>query len=161
MANISPPDRWPRWIGTSYTPPRRPPDWLHSHRPAREVVKDPSVHQRVGLFMGRFLPPHLGHQFLVEEAYERCGMLAVVVPLAPKIDGSDVLRERQSGMLAGRLLDPREEPEECDRLTHIAHRDAQALLERDPALASPRGRAALALLTLFGHDPTLAKLDAG
>ena len=75
--------------------------------------------------------------------------------------GGDVLRERQSGMLVGRLLDPREEPEECDRLTQIAHRDAQALLERDPALASPRGRAALTLLTLFGHDPTLAKLDAG
>jgi len=75
--------------------------------------------------------------------------------------GGDVLRERQSGTQAGRLLDPREEPEEFDRLTHIAHRDAQALLERDPELATPRGRAALMLLALFGHDPTLAKLDAG
>jgi ATP-dependent DNA helicase RecG len=75
--------------------------------------------------------------------------------------GGDVLRERQSGMQAGRLLDPREEPEEFDRLTAIAHRDAQVLLERDPALASDRGRAALMLLALFGHDPTLAKLDAG
>ncbi|WP_368415023.1 ATP-dependent DNA helicase RecG [Falsiroseomonas sp.] len=75
--------------------------------------------------------------------------------------GGDVLRERQSGLQGGRLLDAREEPEEFERLTHIAHRDAQALLERDPALASPRGQAALALLTLFGHDPTLAKLDAG
>jgi ATP-dependent DNA helicase RecG len=75
--------------------------------------------------------------------------------------GGDVLRERQSGMQAGRLLDPREEPEEFERLTHIAHRDAQALLERDPMLASARGQAALALLALFGHDPTLAKLDAG
>ena len=75
--------------------------------------------------------------------------------------GGDVLRERQSGMQGGRLLDPREEPEEFDRLTHIAHRDAQALLERDPELSSPRGRAALTLLAIFGHDPTLAKLDAG
>jgi ATP-dependent DNA helicase RecG len=75
--------------------------------------------------------------------------------------GGDVLRERQSGLQGGRLLDAREEPEEFERLTHTAHRDAQALLERDPALASPRGQAALALLTLFGHDPTLAKLDAG
>ena len=75
--------------------------------------------------------------------------------------GGDVLRERQSGLQGGRLLDAREEPEEFERLTHIAHRDAQALLDRDPALASPRGRAALTLLTLFGHDPTLAKLDAG
>ncbi len=75
--------------------------------------------------------------------------------------GGDVLRERQSGMQAGRLLDPREEPEEFDRLTSIAHRDAQALLERDPDLVSLRGQAALGLLALFGHDPTLAKLDAG
>ena len=75
--------------------------------------------------------------------------------------GGDVLRERQSGMLAGRLLDPREEPEEVDRLTQIAHRDAQALLERDPGLETARGQAALTLLALFGHDPTLAKLDAG
>ena len=75
--------------------------------------------------------------------------------------GGDVLRDRQSGLQGGRLLDAREEPEEFERLTHIAHRDAQALLDRDPALASPRGRAALTLLTLFGHDPTLAKLDAG
>jgi|GEM_PF-153443 len=86
--------RWPRWIGASYTPPLRPPDRLHEQRPARELVKDPAVHRRVGLVMGRFSPPHLGHQFLVEEAYERCGLLAVVVPLAPKIDGSDVLRKR-------------------------------------------------------------------
>jgi ATP-dependent DNA helicase RecG len=75
--------------------------------------------------------------------------------------GGDVLRDRQSGQQAGRLLDPREEPEEFERLTHIAHRDAQALLERDPSLATARGKAALTLLALFGHDPTLAKLDAG
>jgi ATP-dependent DNA helicase RecG len=75
--------------------------------------------------------------------------------------GGDVLRDRQSGQPGGRLLDPREEPEEFERLTHIAHRHAQALLERDPALATPRGQAALTLLALFGHDPTLAKLDAG
>jgi ATP-dependent DNA helicase RecG len=75
--------------------------------------------------------------------------------------GGDVLRDRQSGMLAGRLLDPREEPEEFDRLTHIAHRDAQALLARDPGLAGPRGQAALALLALFGHDPSLGMLEGG
>jgi ATP-dependent DNA helicase RecG len=75
--------------------------------------------------------------------------------------GGDVLRERQSGLQGGRLLDPREDPDEFGRLTQIAHRDAQALLDRDPALASPRGQAALTLLALFGHDPTLARLDAG
>ena len=75
--------------------------------------------------------------------------------------GGDVLRERQSGMQVGRLMDPRDDPEEFDRLTAIAHRDAQVLLERDPALTSERGKAALMLLALFGHDPTLARLDAG
>ncbi|MGG5821719.1 ATP-dependent DNA helicase RecG [Falsiroseomonas sp. HW251] len=75
--------------------------------------------------------------------------------------GGDVLRERQSGMQAGRLLDPREEPEEFDRLVNTAHRDAQVLLDRDPELSSDRGKAALMLLALFGHDPTMAKLDAG
>jgi ATP-dependent DNA helicase RecG len=75
--------------------------------------------------------------------------------------GGDVLRERQSGMLAGRLLDPREEPEEFERLTHIAHRDAQALLARDAKLESARGAAAMTLLRLFGHDPTMGVMDAG
>ena len=62
---------------------------------------------------------------------------------------------------SGRLLDPREEPEEFDRLVNTAHRDAQVLLDRDPELSSDRGKAALMLLALFGHDPTMAKLDAG
>ncbi len=75
--------------------------------------------------------------------------------------GGDALGARQSGLPGARLLDPREEAEECARLTRIANRDAQALLSRDPALESPRGQAALALLALFDHDPTLARLDAG
>jgi ATP-dependent DNA helicase RecG len=72
-----------------------------------------------------------------------------------------VLRERQSGTSPAACSDPREEPEEFDRLTQIAHRDAALLLHRDPDLAEPRGQAALGLLALFGHDPTLARLDAG
>jgi ATP-dependent DNA helicase RecG len=75
--------------------------------------------------------------------------------------GGDALGARQSGQPGARLLDPQEEPEEYSRLINIANRDAQLLLERDPELASPRGRAALALLALFDHDPTLARLDAG
>jgi ATP-dependent DNA helicase RecG len=75
--------------------------------------------------------------------------------------GGDALGARQSGQPGARLLDPQEEPEEYSRLINIAHRDAQLLLERDPGLASERGRAALALLALFDHDPTLARLDAG
>jgi ATP-dependent DNA helicase RecG len=75
--------------------------------------------------------------------------------------GGDALGARQSGQPGARLLDPQEEPEEYSRLINIAHRDAQLLLERDPELATGRGRAALALLALFDHDPTLARLDAG
>jgi ATP-dependent DNA helicase RecG len=75
--------------------------------------------------------------------------------------GGDALGARQSGLPGARLLDPREDAEECARLTHIAHRDATVLLDRDPGLATERGQAALALLALFDHDPTLARLDAG
>ncbi|WP_439548368.1 ATP-dependent DNA helicase RecG [Falsiroseomonas sp.] len=75
--------------------------------------------------------------------------------------GGDALGARQSGLPGARLLDPREDAEECARLTHIANRDATVLLDRDPALQGERGQAALALLALFDHDPTLARLDAG
>jgi ATP-dependent DNA helicase RecG len=75
--------------------------------------------------------------------------------------GGDVLRDRQSGRLLGRLADAIEDAEEVGRLTRIAHRDAQALLEKDPRLASERGKAALTLLALFGHDTTMATLGAG
>jgi ATP-dependent DNA helicase RecG len=75
--------------------------------------------------------------------------------------GGDALGSRQAGMPGARLLDPREDPEEYARLVNIAHRDAALLLDRDPDLATPRGRAALALLALFDHDPTLGRLAAG
>ncbi|MBU8545636.1 ATP-dependent DNA helicase RecG [Roseomonas sp. ROY-5-3] len=75
--------------------------------------------------------------------------------------GGDALGARQSGLPGARLLDPREEAEELARLTHLAHQDAAVLLHRDPDLATPRGQAALGLLALFGHDTTLAALDAG
>jgi len=75
--------------------------------------------------------------------------------------GGDALGARQAGMPGARLLDPREEPEEYGRLISIAHRDAQKLLHDEPALDGARGAAALALLALFGHDPSMAALDAG
>jgi len=75
--------------------------------------------------------------------------------------GGDALGARQAGMPGARLLDPREEPEEYGRLISIAHRDGQKLLHDEPALEGPRGQAALMLLALFDHDPTLARLDAG
>jgi ATP-dependent DNA helicase RecG len=75
--------------------------------------------------------------------------------------GGDVLRDRQAGIAGARLLDAREEPDTYRKLLTIAHRDAEALLHADPDLATPRGRAARALLALFDHDLTLEKADAG
>ncbi|MFC3125820.1 ATP-dependent DNA helicase RecG [Pseudoroseomonas globiformis] len=72
--------------------------------------------------------------------------------------GGDALGRRQSGRLGHRLAD-------SDRhasLVPMAHQDATLLLDRDPELnATPRGRAARALLALFDHDLTLAPLAAG
>ena len=75
--------------------------------------------------------------------------------------GGDALGARQAGLPGARLLDPREDPEEYARLVDIAHRDAELLLQKDPALAGPRGRAARLLLPIFGHDLSMARLDAG
>jgi ATP-dependent DNA helicase RecG len=75
--------------------------------------------------------------------------------------GGDALGARQAGLPGARLLDPREDPEEYARLVDIAHRDAELLLAKDPGLSGPRGRAARLLLALFGHDISMAPLDAG
>jgi ATP-dependent DNA helicase RecG len=75
--------------------------------------------------------------------------------------GGDALGTRQAGLPGARLLDPREDPEEYARLVDIAHRDAEVLLGRDAALATPRGMATRTLLALFGHDISMAPLDAG
>jgi ATP-dependent DNA helicase RecG len=75
--------------------------------------------------------------------------------------GGDALGARQAGLPGARLFDAQEDPDEFARHVQIAHRDAEALLTRDAALASPRGQAARLLLRLFGHDLSMAPLDAG
>ncbi len=75
--------------------------------------------------------------------------------------GGDALSMRQAGMPGARLLDPREDPEAYARLVDIAHDDAEVLLGRDPALVTPRGQATRLLLDIFGHDLSMAPLDAG
>ncbi|MBR0679136.1 ATP-dependent DNA helicase RecG [Roseomonas eburnea] len=75
--------------------------------------------------------------------------------------GGDALGARQAGLPGARLLDPREDPEEYARLVDIAHDDAEVLLQRDPELTGPRGQAARLLLAIFGHDISMAPLDAG
>ncbi len=70
--------------------------------------------------------------------------------------GGDLLGRRQSGDAGFRLSDPVDEG-----LLHMASRDAAALLDRDPKLASPRGRAVRVLLRLFERGAALRTLDAG
>ncbi len=72
--------------------------------------------------------------------------------------GGDALGVRQAGQIGTRLADPQKHA----GLIQLAHRDAELLLSRDPALSeSGRGLAARGLLRLFGHDPTLSRLGAG
>jgi ATP-dependent DNA helicase RecG len=75
--------------------------------------------------------------------------------------GGDALGARQSGRMGFRLADPERDPAEFSRLVAIAHKDAELLLERDPGLSSPRGEAMRLCLALFGHDVSMAVLNAG
>jgi ATP-dependent DNA helicase RecG len=71
----------------------------------------------------------------------------------------EALGTRQSGAPEFRL--GLREAEAQDRLIAIAHRDAALLVDKDPALAGERGRAARVLLDLFEGPETIRTLDAG
>jgi len=71
--------------------------------------------------------------------------------------GGDLLGKRQSGLPGFKLADP----DQHERLLHIASRDAAVLLERDPALRSERGRALLPLMRLFERAEAVQTLAAG
>ncbi len=71
--------------------------------------------------------------------------------------GGDLLGKRQSGLPGFRLSDP----EAQDGMLRMANQDAAVLLERDPKLESPRGRAARLLLRLFDRRAALETLGAG
>jgi ATP-dependent DNA helicase RecG len=71
--------------------------------------------------------------------------------------GGDVLGTKQAGMPGFRLADPVEH----DGLLHMASKDAQVLLERDPKLKSERGQAVRWLLRLFGQIEAMRTLAAG
>jgi ATP-dependent DNA helicase RecG len=79
--------------------------------------------------------------------------------------GGEALGTRQAGQAQFRLgLRGEDESAAALRqraLVETAHTDAEALLERDPRLESPRGRAARLLLRLFGKDSAAAFLKAG
>ncbi|MBO1079526.1 ATP-dependent DNA helicase RecG [Roseomonas haemaphysalidis] len=71
--------------------------------------------------------------------------------------GGDALGTRQAGQIGRRLVDPQRH----GGMIRMAHKDAELLLQKDPGLITERGRAARLLLSLFGHDLSLAPLAAG
>ncbi|MGH7154882.1 MAG: helicase-related protein, partial [Acetobacteraceae bacterium] len=71
--------------------------------------------------------------------------------------GGDVLGTRQAGSPGFRLADPVAH----EGLLHMAHRDAALLVEKDPELATERGRAVRLLLRLFGQWEAMRTLLAG
>jgi ATP-dependent DNA helicase RecG len=73
--------------------------------------------------------------------------------------GGEALGTRQSGAPVFRL--GLEDGEAQEGLISMAHRDAALLLEKDPALAGPRGAEVRRLLTLFGKAEAMATLRAG
>ncbi len=68
----------------------------------------------------------------------------------------ELLGTRQSGLPDFRLVEPVEHAD----LIATAHGDARLVLERDPALASPRGQALRTLLYLFERDAAVKTLRA-
>ena len=72
--------------------------------------------------------------------------------------GGDLLGTRQSGMPGWKIADPIED----EGLLHMAGRDAEVLLQKDPRLdKTERGRAARMLLYLFDRVAAFATLNSG
>jgi ATP-dependent DNA helicase RecG len=71
--------------------------------------------------------------------------------------GGDLLGTRQAGQPGWRLADPVGD----EGLLHMADRDAEVLVQRDPKLESERGRAVRVLLYLFEKRAAFRTLRAG
>jgi ATP-dependent DNA helicase RecG len=71
--------------------------------------------------------------------------------------GGELLGTRQSGTPNWRLADPVEHED----LLHMAGRDAELLLQKDPRLKGPRGQAIRLLLRLFGRTAAFRTLESG
>jgi NadR type nicotinamide-nucleotide adenylyltransferase len=75
------------WYGGGWSEPTplppvpEPPDARHrTGRFADEAPADDATRRHVGVVLGRFRPPHLGHVHLVEQAFRQCGLLYVLTP---------------------------------------------------------------------------------
>ncbi|MCQ8240830.1 ATP-dependent DNA helicase RecG [Acetobacteraceae bacterium KSS12] len=75
--------------------------------------------------------------------------------------GGELMGKRQSGLPAFRLAKSLGAGAALDRMVRIGWQDAERLLDRDPDLDTPRGRAARWLLALFGRDGGLRRLHSG
>ena len=71
--------------------------------------------------------------------------------------GGDLLGTRQSGQRGFRIADPLDH----DGLLHMANRDAELLLQKDPRLTSDRGRAVRLLMRLFDRTTAMRTLHSG
>ncbi len=71
--------------------------------------------------------------------------------------GGDLLGTRQSGLPGWRLADPAGDED----LLHMAARDAELLLQKDPRLDTERGRAVRVLLKLFERTAAMRTLHSG
>ena len=71
--------------------------------------------------------------------------------------GGDLLGTRQSGLPGWRLADPVED----EGLLHMAGRDAELLLQKDPKLILERGRAVRVLLRVFERGTAMRTLHSG
>jgi ATP-dependent DNA helicase RecG len=67
------------------------------------------------------------------------------------------LGTRQSGLPAFRLVNLEAHAE----LLHMAHDDVALILEKDPDLQTPRGKAIRTLLYLFQRDEAIRFLGSG
>ena len=71
--------------------------------------------------------------------------------------GGELMGRRQSGLPGFRLV----QSVDLDRLLRRAWQDAERLLQRDPALESPRGQAMRVLLAVFGRTEAARTLASG
>jgi NadR type nicotinamide-nucleotide adenylyltransferase len=165
------------WYGGPWndpTPPPPPPPVLDERHErgalADRAPRDPALRKRVGLVLGRFCPPHLGHVHVVDTAFTQCGALHIVVPNPP----NDALGAAQANLWTAiersfaeyaaveRIAPPAVPPDPLD--DRFVRAWSAIALARSPApthlfSSDTRGAAAVAAHAKLAHvivDPTRA-----